>query len=61
MKKLFIIQNHPEATETPVYFRGTPKSAMILVKELNRKGGKTTLQALKKASEKKAALVALAA
>ena len=62
MKKYFIINNHPEATEeAPVFFRGTAKAAMSLVSSLNKAGAKTSLKACKKASEKRAAQLALAA
>lgn len=62
MKKFFIINNHPATTEeSPVYFRGTAKSAMKLVAELNAQGHKCSLKSCKKAAEKRAAQEYLAA
>ena len=62
MKKYFIIANHPASTEEqPFFFRGTAKAAMRLVANLNRQGNNCSLKACKKASQKKAAALFLAA
>ena len=56
MKKFFLIVNHPATTQDQaVYFRGTAKSAMSLVAELNKQGNKCSLKSCKKASEKREA------